>query len=992
MTNDPVSLDGLRELVDNFRYHDKNKGPLVILDTARTIARLSALPDYVGEASYRGLTDPTMSDSHYKSILDKWGARSPTTKKIMETPEMVFYRVALLAANGIVQENPSKNKETVTKELFYKMLNREIFPNTPYMANAGHDLIYERIKPSLERRVSPEIMADFKQEGDIRSQLFACFVLEILDSRESIFKALSDAAFIHAAIGGTGFNFSYLRPGNETIQGTGGITDGPIAFMAMFSHVLGKTMNQGGKREGANMFMLDINHPDIMRFLYCKRQDGEISSANLSTAIDHDFMTALKEEGEGRFYLLRNPHYNPQKRPHVPEFYSKDQLSQALGISYANKKAKLALELGENGEDVLSPWLPEGLDEEFRAIGKIKDGKVYLDARKVLRHMAFGSWFNGEPGIIFIGNINDYNPTHPRHYRNFLLEQKDPEAIRVIAELKEKDSLRRLEEVVDEFIYERDGEGRFVNLPLGVGVLRATNPCGEKPLLGDEACILGHINLEKILNVDTTESSGYRVNYERFKEDIRILYEILDNAIDQNHFTNPEIEKTQKSNRKIGMGFMGLANMLYRLELPYGSEEARKFIDELLTFWEKESDGVSFERGEKLGAFPNFKYSHHRNGKPKRNAIVRTLAPTGTTGFAAKTTGGIEPEYALAYTRTTVQGTSSEVFNPVLEEKLKKYSFFLNADDKKRFHEFIQSEGRGSLQRFTLIRGSNESDENYRIRTENLEKIKSIFVTTYDISAEEHLRMQAVVQNHTDDSISKTTNFGGNATVEDIESAIKLAYELGIKGVTFYRDGTRKDQPLQTKGSSLERKLVDPSQIDITELIRERLSRPRPNNVGGRTEKGRTPYGDKNEFLTLNWERDEKDRNIAPYEAFVSIGKGGQDLDAIAEGYGRLISIALKVGVQPEIIVEQLAGIGGGTQQGLGEEKVTSLPDAIARAIAVALKKEEIYGRERNKGYRNGNHRSFRNGISGNLCPICGKALNMQEGCEKCNCGFSKCN
>lgn len=991
------TVDSLKELYPFLRdIHavDKETGENVPFYNPERIAeKLSLYPNYVVNATLEGFRDQRISIDHYKAILDKWGKKDPETKRYSETIPMVFYRTARLVANGMKEKDGSINEEEKTREIFQRFERSEMFTNTPYMANGGHSLLtgelvqkLDAIQYSKGRTSNEEVLSavrnDIVQGGNIQKQLFACFVLDMYDSRRSIFSTMFEAVNIQAATGGTGFNFSHLRPANETIHKTGGTTDGPISFMAAYSHVLGKTINQSGKREGANMFMLDWDHPDIIRFLYSKRKDGEIPAANISVAIDHGFMQAVQSDGEERFYPLKNPHHNPKLRPHIPRHYTVDQIRQAEDIERVNKKTIVSLRLSEDGKEVLSPWLPKEMDEEYRVIGKVgEDGIVYLDSKKVLRHLAFGAWSTGEPGIIITGHINDHNPTHPRHYRNFLREQTDPEAMEIVRELSERYAETSIDDLLDTYVSEKDADGRPKNLPVGVGEIRATNPCGEKPLLGNEACVLGHINLEKILRRDDSAPSGYVVDRGKFEEDTRLMVGILDNAIDQNDFTNPQIEETQKSNRKIGLGFMGLANLLYRLELPYNSQETRDFVDDLLGFWEEVSDDESFLRGEEFGAFPNFKYSHHRDGKPKRNAIVRTLAPTGTTGFAAQTTGGMEPEYALAYTRTTVQGTSIEIFNPVLEEKLEKYPFLRNDNEREEFHKVVAQ--KGSLQEFTINREDGETEGNFLERQKNLRDIKRIFVTTYDILPEEHLRMQAVVQSHTDDSISKTTNFRSNATVEDVENAFILAYNLGIKGLTFYRDGARKDQPLQVGGSLLEDKLED--RRKLTRMVSDVLKRERPETVGGLTERTKTPFG--NAYITLSWERDENGRDVAPFETFVSIGKTGGDLQSLAEALARSISLGLQGGIPVEGYIKQFEGIGGETQVGIGEERVRSFPDALANALRVALQKETKF-----MGDGEPDLDSKKNGSSGNFCPSCGYGLNFVEGCETCiSCGFSRC-
>ena len=987
------SRKSLRDKLLNFEIiHPETNIPTKLYDSS-VVTKLEAMPPYVAESMGKRLSNPSSDKNYDKIVVDKWGRKDAVSKLYVETPEMVFYRTAMLVAEGFKSHDPNVDYDSTVRDIFMRMANRELFPNTPYMANGGHHLVSDYLLDHISKEdKTPELLSDLEKEKRVREQLFACFVLDMYDSRESIFDTMKEAGEIHAHVGGTGFNFSNLRPANETIHGSGGITDGPVSFMSAYSYVLGKTMNQGGKREGANMFMLDHNHPDIMWFFYSKREDGEIPAANISVAIGHDFMKSVFSEGEERFYPLKNPHFNSKKDNGVSEFYTADQLRHAISSASFNKKAKVSLGLDDDNSHILSPWIHEGLGEEYRVIGKIgDDGLVYLDSHKVMKHLAFNAWYNGEPGMIMTGHINDANPTHPKHFRDYLIEQGDEESRQIIDGLKSKNPQADLESLIDNYVNERDGDGRYINLPVGVGVIRATNPCGEKPLLPDEACVLGHNNLESILVEDSTQASGYGVDRSKFRGYIRTMYEILDNAIDQNYFTLSRIEKTQKSNRKIGMGFMGLANMLYKLELPYNSREAREFVDDLLEFWEKESDEASFDKAEKFGVFPNFRYSHHRKGKPKRNAIVRTLAPTGTTSFVAMTSGGMEPEYALAYSRTTVQGTTIDIFNPILEEKLSKYSFFADDNDRQKLYEFINGEGKGSLQGFEIKEYNGESRKSFDRRKDNLDKIKRIFVTTYDISPGDHIRMQAVVQNHVDDAISKTTNFRNNATVEDVEETFKLAYQLGIKGLTFYREGTRKGAPLKVKGEDIE----EPGNgkwADARMAVMDHISRPRPEFVlGGIEEKVSTPFGI-NAFVGINYEVDESGKVVVPYEVFINAGKSSQDVASMTEGYGRLISMLLKAGIQPEFIADQLIGIGGQTQTGYGEGKIMSLADAIGKGIRRAREKERKIGFLNSSGNESKERDVEKS--SGNMCPQCTGPLKFEESCEKCftpGCGFTRC-
>ncbi|MBS3074516.1 hypothetical protein J4447_03630 [Candidatus Pacearchaeota archaeon] len=948
-----------------------------LYDPEKALVTLALMPDYVVDAAEQRIKEGVEDLNFDKLVLDKWGRRDVFSKRYVETPEVIFYRAALLIADGLSSHDQSLNYEETTKRVFEKLKNREIYPNTPYMANGGNKLLSERLRQGITengdelRRAIPELkledmVTEVEQRAKVKEQLFACFVLDIYDDRKSIFETEADAAEIQASVGGTGFNFSNLRPANEMIHGTGGLTDGPIAFMRMYSNSLGQTMNQGGKRDGANMFMLDWNHPDIMRFIYCKSKDGEIPAANISAAIDYEFMKAVMAEGEDRFYPLKNPHHHPKSRSHVPKHYTFEQLKNSLNAVKLNKKAKASLLLSEDGTKVLSPWIFEGMPEDDREIGKIREGLVHLDAKKVLRHLAYGAWSNGEPGAIMTGTINDANPTHPRHFRDYIFEKDDTEAAALWNQIRGRDLSKPIEELVDEYINEKDEMGRPVNLPIGVGEMRATNPCGEKPLLGNEACVLGHVNLELMLKRSDASPSGYEVDWKKLEEDTKLMYNILDNAIDQNHFTNPDIEKTQKSNRKIGVGFMGLANMLFKMELPYGTKEAREFVDKLLIKWEEYTEEATREKAMNSGSFPNLKYSVHRKNGSRRNAIVRTIAPTGTTSTIARTTGGMEPDYASSYRRTTVQGTPIWVRNHVLEEKLDKYNLFAGKDIRNSLWEFIEdpTKGDGKIEDYQLTRADGESDEEFAKRKANLDKMKAIFSTTYMVSPKDHILMEAVVQRHVDDAISKTTNFRNNATPEEVYNAFIFAYEQGIKGITFYRDGTRKGQPLQVvkKGDKRERtEAREGGGLEVSvELgigsdggpvisLRRGEVEDLPEIMPALRIRQKTPHG----TLVVFPVYDATSGIPELKETFASLGKSGEMVKADLEAIGRGSSLVLRLGGNEDHLMEQYEGIGG-----LGDEsheihdtirkdgRVMSLPDAFGRTIRKfkIIKKANLLG------------------------------------------------
>nr|MBI4156591.1 hypothetical protein [Candidatus Woesearchaeota archaeon] len=1007
--------------------YDRIEDTLGIYDNSINL-KWQTMPDYVKEARIKRLENED-NLAYDDILLSKWGRKHVESNKYIETPEMVFYRVSLSIAKGLVEKDPLLDYESIVRSTFDKFINREIFPNTPYMANAGHKYMADIVKRELEKvnnkdkKTLDNLLQDLESEYSQLPQSFACFVLDMYDSRDSIFDTLRNAAEIQALTGGTGFNFSNLRPANEAIRGTGGYTDGPISFMAAYSWMLGLTMNQGGKREGANMFMLDIDHPDIMRFIYSKRKDGEITSANISVAGTHKFFKAVRSKDDlDSYYLLKNPHYNPRLRPEVTRFYSGRQLEKSLETAEKmNKKAKVSIKLANDGLGVLSPFLPEGLEKDYELIGKVisdrdelkhiqpdlsdgqleqliekGEGGIAFNAKKIMKHIAYGAWFNGEPGMIYLDHINDQNPTHPRHYLNYL-KKKSPD--------------KGLDELVGH-INEVDKEGRLINLPIGIGLIKATNPCGEKPLLGNEACVLGHTNWDTFLDQVKGEVSTYKINWDKVDENTRLMYEILDNAIDQNHFTNSNIESVQKSNRKIGVGFLGLAYLLMKMEVAYDSDEGRELSKKI---WKRQTDvseDASRKKAEKFGTFPNFEMSMYADGPLRRNAIIRTLAPTGTTGFAAKTTGGCEPEYALAYTRKTVQGKEIDLLNPILDEKIMRYNIFYDQEKEKReLMNFImdKSKGNGSMQGFLINRQQQESEESYRKRQENLSKVKSFMKTANDISPEDHIKMQAVIQEYTDDAISKTINFDKNATLEDVERAYLLADELKIKGTTFYRDGTRKDQPIEVRGLN-KKQQSDSNEVGsestLEKLIANKnriLPRKLPEIQPALRIRQKTPFGNMHVFIGVDPHSNEE------VEVYAQVGKSGQIVGADLEGIGRLASTLLRSFGGIDTIIGQLEGIGSDAAMPSREGGIKSLPDGLATALKRYKEVRDKYGLKNlllgeisddNLNEIADKMRTLaddRNNLHliGVRCPNpdCEKGeLVMQEGCEHCTiCGYTKC-
>jgi len=533
--------------------------------------------------------------------------------KIIETPAQMFRRVARAIAK--VDENPEESD----KEFYGVMSKLEFLPNSPTLFNAGAPL----------------------------KQLSACFVLPVEDSLESIFGAVKNTALIEQTGGGVGFDFSKLRPSGDVVRSTKGVASGPVSFMRVFDAAT-EVIKAGGKRRGAMMGILRVDHPDIVKFITAKTVEGILTNFNISVAVTDKFMEAVEKDEE---YPLINP----------------------------------------RTEEVVKK----------------------LKAKDVWNLMIESAWRTGDPGVIFIDEINRHNPT-PR-----------------------------------------------------LGMISATNPCGELPLLGYESCNLGSINLSKMVK-------GDEIDWEKFRRTIRIAVRFLDNVIDANKFPLKEIEQMTKMNRKIGLGVMGFADLLIKLKIPYDSLEAIRTAEKIMRFITEEGRKESVRLGELRGSFPSFEKSiWMKRYRAMRNATVTTVAPTGSISIIAGCSSGIEPLFAISFMRNVLGGTRLFEVNPLFERIAKERGFYSAA----LLEEIAKTGG---------VQGMKKVPKDMR----------RIFKTALDIRPEWHVRMQSAFQKYTDNSVSKTINLPRNATKDDVRKAFELAYRLRCKGLTVYRYGSKKRQVL----------------------------------------------------------------------------------------------------------------------------------------------------------------------------------------------------
>ncbi|MSQ35183.1 MAG: adenosylcobalamin-dependent ribonucleoside-diphosphate reductase [Dehalococcoidia bacterium] len=830
---------------------------------------------------------------------------------LAETPEGMFRRVAdaLAEPDGRKYGRSPAQVRSVADEFYRAMASLEYLPNSPTLMNAGTGA----------------------------GTLSACFVLPLKDSMEGIMGAAHDAAMVQKFGGGTGFALSEIRPKGASIKTTHGKACGPIAVLRHLSSV-STLVTQGGKRDGANMAVMDVHHPDIEEFISCKSVEGQIHNFNISVGASDEFMSAV-----------------------------------AAGIDFALKEPRSGKEIGRK------------------------------NARDLFNKIVQGAWRNGEPGMIFLDEVNRNSPV------------------------------------------------------LHVGRITATNPCGEQPLLPNESCNLGSIDLSKFVTGGYATSAVKRealapagaggrsktsatataalpgLDWDRLGRMVRLTVHFLDNVIDANKYAVPAIEDMTNHTRKIGLGVMGFADMLVELGIPYDSEAGIETGRNLMRFIQQEADAASQDLARERGPYPAWEGgAPQKQGEtPMRNACRLTVAPTGTISMIAGCSSGIEPIFSLAFRKQNIlEGQTLYYVDRNFERIARERGFY-----SEELMAYL-SDG-GSL----LDRDDVPQD------------VRRLFHVASDISPENHVLMQAGFQESTDAGISKTINFPNSATVEDVENAYMLAWKTRCKGITVYRAGSREKEVLATghaKGKS-----TDGTKAEATTTVSgapdagsagqaegfDKLSlhveteeagdgfggfvpqyvtpKDRPEMIQGVTRRMRTGHG--NMYITIN-----VDQHGQPFEVFATAGKSGSCDSALTEAVTRLMSLSLRSGIDPEDIVRQLRGITCHPNWDQGAV-INSGPDAIAIALD-----RQLEARTKPAGkMESGEHGQLAmlerpsakelgrptatavpviqspSGVTGrtaqkvtiaagmgfaNLCPDCSGTLAHEEGCQKChNCGYSKC-
>ncbi len=765
------------------------------------------MKDMAGKAR---LQEVGVSENALK-VLEKRYLKKDKEGKIIESPQDMFRRVAHNIASADELYKRSSEEVKKTERAFYQLLaSLDFLPNSPTLMNAGTRL----------------------------QQLAACFVLSIDDSIESIYETIKHTAIIHKSGGGTGFSFSRIRPKGSSVGTTSGVASGPVSFMEVFDAST-EAIKQGGRRRGANMGILNVNHPDILEFVTSKRKEGDLRNFNISVAVTDEFMKAAQK---GKDYGLMDP----------------------------GTKKKVGRE----------------------------------NAAKVLDIIVEMAWKNGEPGLIFLDRINKDNPT-PK-----------------------------------------------------LGKIESTNPCGEQPLLPHESCNLGSINLSSMI-------TDHKINWDKLRKTIHTSVHFLDNVIDVNKYPLPEIERNTKANRKIGLGVMGFADMLTKLNIPYNSKEGIGAAESMMKFIQKEAQKASQKLAEERGVFPNYSKSvYPKKGVKLRNATTTTIAPTGSISMIANCSSGIEPFFGLVYHKEVLGGEKLLYVSEEFEKIARQKEFY----SPRLLRNIVNN--RGSCRGIAKV----------------APKVQDVFVTSFDIDPEDHIKMQAAFQKYTDSAVSKTINFPNEATKKDVRKSYLLAHKLGCKGITVYRDQSREEQVYST---------TRPKEKDRL------LPRPRAKIVSGITIETRTGCGKL--YVTIN--EDEKKN---PFEVFAQLGKSGGCAASQTEAIGRLTSLCLRSDISWEQIIKQLKGITCDRFYGFGKDKILSCADAVAKAIELHQESKKSKAGQKNpspfgekppvgdkiKSDIKSEENRFRRGRWIGACPDCGSStIEYEGGCFVCkSCGYTECS
>ena len=760
------------------------------------------------------------------------------------------------------------------QKLFYNemtavMLAREFVPNTPCLVNAG--------KP--------------------KGQLAACFVLNVPDSIEGIMEHAQNVAIIHQTGGGTGMTYEFLRPAGSMVNSTRGVASGPVSFMNIVNQTT-EVVKQGGVRRGANMGILRVTHPDILRFIHAKNDQTSLTNFNISVTVTDRFMDAVDNgtwfQTEFKGELWNHPVFDAA----TGHDYVVYRRADGTTATFADK---LSFETADLSDCIIEePPLP---------------GMVF--APDIWNRIIASAHKYAEPGIIFIDEVNRHN-----------------------------------------------------HMMASMGPIYACNPCGEQQLHFNNSCNLGSIDVAKFYK-KASEGGGV-VDWERLSSVTQICTQFLDNVVDAGYFPLPEIDDVVKRTRPVGLGIMGFADLCLKMGVTYGSDASIDLMEKVMGFVRRESWLASLRLGKEKGVFPEFeankdayaRFIYDEIGIPRdipltpRNYEVTTIAPTGTISLVAETSSGIEPNFSWAYVRQDTLGTRTYVHTPAAE------ALGIDVDQTNE--------------------ASIKAAAEYVVEHES--ELPPHFISAMAIKSLEHVKVLAAAQKHVDNAISKTCNGAKDDTVESVDELYHLARQLGCKAVSYYRDGSREGQVLNTmkveeKGS--KGGLEIPSKTDavpvapmpqfLTAATSERVDRPR--ELQGST--WRIPFEGQNLYVTVNHDGERI------LEIFVA--------GPISAGVGLLASKMLRGGFDAKDVARSLNKVTATHAVWFNERLLTSPEQAVAECLLLIDRRlNGLPESVRAFGKTKAEETTMSSMVSD--CPECGGQLEHASGCDSCrDCGYSKC-
>lgn len=781
------------------------------------------------------------------------------------------------------ETDPVKQHEFYT-DMTAVMLAREFIPNTPCLVNAG--------KP--------------------KGQLAACFVLNVPDSIAGIMEHAQNVAIIHQTGGGTGMTYEFLRPAGSMVNSTRGVASGPVSFMNIVNQTT-EVVKQGGVRRGANMGILAITHPDILRFIHAKNDQTSLTNFNISVTVTDLFMDAV----ESAVWFQTEFDGEPWTQSVYDAVTGKDYVVyRRPDGSTATFADKLAFETADLSDcTVEEPPIP---------------GMVY--ARDIWNRIIASAHKYAEPGIIFIDEVNRHN-----------------------------------------------------HMMASMGPIYACNPCGEQQLHFNNSCNLGSIDVAKFYTKSINEDS---IDWERLSAVTQLCMQFLDNVVDAGHFPLPEIDDVVKRTRPVGLGIMGFADLCLKLGVVYGSDGSIALMEKVMSFVRREAWMASLRLGLEKGEFPELMknrdaYAHflyeeigipHDIPLTPRNYEVTTIAPTGTISLVAETSSGIEPNFSWAYVRQDTLGTRTYVHTPAAEA--------LGIDVDQTNEESIKAAAEYVV--------------------EHEAELPRHFISAMSIKSIEHVRVLAAAQKHVDNSISKTCNGSKYDTVESVDELYRLARKLGCKAVSYYRDGSREGQVLNSMKAAPAPNTEIPAPMPATavlpslrtkfelndiqnidgeviaakrDAIAESLRVDRPRELQGST--WRIPFEGQNLYVTVNHDGERI------LEVFVA--------GPISAGVGLLASKMLRGGFDAKDVARSLNKVTATHAVWFNERLLTSPEQAVAECLLLIDRRlNNLPESERSIGKMTATETKMSSMIT--ECPECGGQLEHASGCDSCrDCGYSKC-